>query len=31
VAVPMYGTASSLNAASSAAIALYEYSRQLKH
>jgi 23S rRNA (uridine2479-2'-O)-methyltransferase len=30
-AVPMYGTASSLNAASSAAITLYEYSRQLKH
>ncbi len=27
-AVPMHGTASSLNAASSAAIALYEYSRQ---
>lgn len=30
-AIPMSGTASSLNAASSAAIVLYEYARQLKY
>jgi len=29
--IPMHGTASSLNAASSAAISLYEYSRQTHH